>query len=85
LFSSSHIEIQNFYKAGDILSTETDLAQRFNVNRHVLCRAVDELVSDGFVVRRHGKGIFVLAPTIDHAITPCTRFTETLEAPNLTT
>lgn len=79
------LDIQNYYKAGDILPTEGDLAQRFNVNRHTLRRAVDELVSDGLVVRRHGKGVFVLEPTIDYAITPCTRFTETLEALGLTT
>jgi GntR family phosphonate transport system transcriptional regulator len=73
-------EIQNFYEAGDVLPTEADLAQRFNVNRHTLRRAVDGLVTEGMVVRRHGKGMYVLAPAIDYAIGPRTRFTETLEA-----
>ncbi|MBT3047616.1 MAG: phosphonate metabolism transcriptional regulator PhnF [Candidatus Thiodiazotropha sp.] len=78
-------EIQNFYEAGDVLPTEADLAQRFNVNRHTLRRAVDELVAEGLVVRRHGKGVYVLAPAIDYAINPQTRFTETLEALGVTT
>lgn len=78
-------EIQNLYKAGDVLPAEADLAQRFKVNRHTLRRAVDELVADGLVVRRHGKGVFVLEPTIDYAIKPGTRVTETLEALGLTT
>ncbi|MGD8912301.1 MAG: phosphonate metabolism transcriptional regulator PhnF [Candidatus Thiodiazotropha sp.] len=78
-------EIQGFYEAGDVLPTEADLAQRFNVNRHTLRRAVDELVNEGMVVRRHGKGVYVLAPTIDYAIGPHTRFTETLEALGVTT
>ncbi|MES9991419.1 MAG: phosphonate metabolism transcriptional regulator PhnF [Candidatus Thiodiazotropha sp.] len=78
-------EIQNFYDAGDVLPSEAELAQRFNVNRHTLRRAVDELVAEGLVVRRHGKGVYVLAPAIDYAINPRTRFTETLEALGVTT
>jgi DNA-binding GntR family transcriptional regulator len=31
-------EIQNFYKAGDLLPSAIDLAQRFKVNRHTLRR-----------------------------------------------
>lgn len=73
-------ELQNLYKAGDQLPAEAELAARFQVNRHTLRRAVDELVADGLVSRRHGKGIYVLAPTIDYAIGSHTRFTETLEA-----
>ncbi|MES9971172.1 MAG: phosphonate metabolism transcriptional regulator PhnF [Candidatus Thiodiazotropha sp.] len=78
-------EIQNFYQAGDVLPTEAELAKRFNVNRHTLRRAVDELVTEGMVVRRHGKGVYVLAPAIDYAIGPRTRFTETLEALGVST
>ncbi|NJN45359.1 MAG: phosphonate metabolism transcriptional regulator PhnF [Candidatus Competibacteraceae bacterium] len=79
------LEIQNFYKAGDVLPSETELAQRFGVNRHTLRHAVDELVADGLVVRQHGKGVFVLEPTIAYTIGPRTRFTETLEALGVTT
>jgi GntR family phosphonate transport system transcriptional regulator len=78
-------EIQNLYRAGDALPAETDLAHRFNVNRHTLRRAVDELVVEGYVERRHGKGVYVLVPTIEYTIGPRTRFTETLEALGVTT
>jgi GntR family phosphonate transport system transcriptional regulator len=78
-------EIQDLYKAGDVLPSETDLALRFNVNRHTLRRSIDELVSDGLVVRHHGKGVYVLAPAIDYAIGTQTRFTETLEAQGVKT
>lgn len=74
------LEIQNLYKAGDPLPSEADLAARFNVNRHTLRRAVDDLVSDGLVVRRHGIGIYVLTPAIDYAIGSRTSFTAALEA-----
>ena len=78
-------EVQNLYKAGDILPTEAELAKRYNVNRHTLRRAVDELVEDGLVIRQHGKGTFVLAPTIDYVIGANTRFTENLESLGVTT
>jgi len=73
-------EIRNLYKAGDALPSESELAERFGVNRHTLRRAVDELVADGLVERYHGKGVFVLEPAIDYAIGRATRFTENLES-----
>lgn len=72
-------EIQDYYKAGDQLPSESDLAYRYQVNRHTLRRAVDELVNDGVVIRRHGKGMFILTPSIDYHISTRTSFTETLE------
>lgn len=73
-------EVQDLYKAGDALPSENELAQRFGVNRHTLRRAIDELITDGLVERRHGKGVFVLEPAINYAIGSSTRFTETLQS-----
>ena len=73
-------EIQGLYKAGDSLPAENELALRFGVNRHTLRHAIDELVTDGLVERRHGKGVFVLEPTIKYSIGSTTRFTETLQS-----
>ena len=73
-------EIQELYSAGDILPAETELAERFGVNRHTLRRAIDELVLDGLVERYHGKGVFVLESSINYSINSNTRFTETLES-----
>ena len=71
---SLSMEIQDLYKAGDQLPPEGVLAQRFNVNRHTLRRAIDELVQKGIVVRRHGKGVFVVSSSIDYSINSQTRF-----------
>lgn len=43
------------------LPTEAELARHYGVARMTLRRAVDDLVRDGFVVRRQGVGIFVSA------------------------
>lgn len=71
-------EIQDLYKAGELLPPEKELAMRFGVNRHTLRRAIDELVADGIVERQHGKGVFILEPAICYSIGSKTRFTETL-------
>ena len=62
-----------------MLPSEARLACRFSVNRHTLRRAIDELVADGLLERRHGVGTFLLNPLIDYRIQGNTRFTETLE------
>lgn len=78
-------EIRCLYKANDALPTEAELAQRFRVNRHTLRRAIDEMVAEGFVERRHGKGVFVLEPAINYTIGRTTRFTATLQSQGRTT
>ncbi|MGC8491850.1 MAG: GntR family transcriptional regulator [Syntrophobacteraceae bacterium] len=70
-------EILQHYRLGDCLPAEPQLAERFAVNRHTLRRAVDVLVAEGIVQRRHGRGTFVTAP-LQYPITQGTRFTENL-------
>ena len=48
------LELRNGYRCGDYLPPEQQLADRFQVNRHTLRRAVDELVERGWVDRRVG-------------------------------
>ena len=78
-------EIQKFYKAGDCLPSEQELADRFGVNRHTVRRAIEQLMENGLVERQHGKGTFVLDLPLDYAIGKITRFTETLESVGKTT
>ncbi len=52
-------EIENRLKLGDALPSEPELEKRFKVSRITIRRALDELVSEGFVVRQQGRGTFV--------------------------
>jgi GntR family transcriptional regulator len=49
---------------GDALPPERTLAPRFGVSRMTLRRAVEELVREGRLTRRHGAGTFVAEPKI---------------------
>jgi GntR family phosphonate transport system transcriptional regulator len=77
-------EIASTMAPGDSLASETELAARFGVNRHTLRRAVDELVADGLLERRHGSGTFVLDWLMDYMLGRGTRFTQAFEALGMT-
>ncbi|MBM3536966.1 MAG: GntR family transcriptional regulator [Alphaproteobacteria bacterium] len=47
------------YVDNDLVPTEQELTQRFGVSRITAKRALDELASEGLVVRRRGKGTTV--------------------------
>lgn len=71
-------ELGERYRPGDWLPAEDQLADRFQVNRHTLRRAVEALQEEGLVLRQQGRGTMVLAPAIDYGIHGQTRFTETI-------
>lgn len=54
------------YRPGDRLPTEPELAARHGVSRITARQAVMQLVREGLVVRRQGKGSFVAEPPVHH-------------------
>lgn len=61
---------------GQRLPNETQLAERFGVNRHTLRQAMQALMREGFVQVRHGSGTFVRELVLDYALQRRTRLTE---------
>ncbi|MGD9891351.1 MAG: GntR family transcriptional regulator [Dehalococcoidia bacterium] len=51
------------YQTGDRLPSESELCAGFGISRTTVRYAVDRLVSDGYVYRKHGKGTFVARPS----------------------
>lgn len=47
------------WRPGELLPPESRLAERFNVSIGTLRKAIDKLVADRILVRRHGRGTFV--------------------------
>ncbi|MEB3337731.1 MAG: phosphonate metabolism transcriptional regulator PhnF [Leptolyngbyaceae bacterium] len=68
------------YQAGEQIPTEAQLAQRFNVNRHTLRRAIGLLKEEGLLRVDQGRGTFVANPLIRYPIGQRVRYNETLKA-----
>ncbi|HEY4018875.1 MAG TPA: GntR family transcriptional regulator [Pseudonocardiaceae bacterium] len=49
---------------GDAIPSERQLSAELGVSRPTLRGAVDDLVRDGVLVRRHGQGVFVATPKV---------------------
>lgn len=63
-------------KADEAIPTERDLAQRFDVSRITVRKAIDGLVDEGMVSRRRGAGTFVTAPRVEKSFSKLSSFTE---------
>jgi GntR family transcriptional regulator len=51
------------WKPGEMIPSEMELAQRFNVSQGTVRKAIDALAAEFIVVRRQGKGTFVATHT----------------------
>lgn len=47
------------WRPGQVIPSEHELAQRFNVSQGTVRKAVDEMAADNLLVRKQGKGTFV--------------------------
>jgi GntR family transcriptional regulator len=72
---------------GDALPAERDLADYAHVSRVTVRKAVDDLVRDGLLTRRHGSGTFVVKPMsrVEQPLTRLTSFTEDMTRRGLAT
>ncbi|MGE5483521.1 MAG: GntR family transcriptional regulator [Ignavibacteriales bacterium] len=70
-------------KPGDQISPETVLTAEYGVSRMTVRQAVLELVNEGLLYRKRGKGTFVAAPKITRGLARLTSFTEDMEARGL--
>ena len=47
------------WRPGEVIPSETELAQRFSVSQGTVRKAIDEMAADNLLIRRQGKGTFV--------------------------
>src|SRR5260370_38138540 len=55
---------------GGRLPTEAQLSQRFDVNRHTVRRALEEMSRNGLVRVEQGRGSFVAEDLLDYTLGP---------------
>src|ERR1700686_1630578 len=75
---------QGVLKLGERLPTEAQLAERYNVNRHTIRRALEELGDARIIRTEHGRGSFVAEDVLDYRIGKRPRFNEWVRGANRT-
>ncbi|CRF34950.1 transcriptional regulator [Brachyspira suanatina] len=65
----------SYYKNGDCIPTEYELAKQFNVSRLTVRHATDNLVAKGFLVRTRGSGTYIAKSNIISRSIPIKSFT----------
>lgn len=69
-------------KPGDLLPSERELIEQYNVSRITIRKAIDALVDHGLVYREQGRGTYVAAQKM-HGIVGFASFTEVMAARGL--
>ena len=72
-----------FWKPGDAIATESELASTYGVSVGTVRKAIDSLVADRILERAQGKGTFVCRPKFDSSLFRFFRF-EGLDGEQLT-
>jgi len=66
------------FSPDDALPSERLLAETLGISRVTARKAIDALVSDGLIVRRHGSGNYI-SPRLEQPLSRLTSFTEELK------
>ena len=69
------LDLMESLEVGDAIPSERQLSQDMKVSRLTIRAALDELVRDGYLDRRHGSGTYVTEPKISQPLT-LTSFSE---------
>ncbi len=67
-------------KPGEMIPSERELAETYEISRMTVRQAINNLVSDGYLVRKRGKGTFVAAKKIEQPLKGLTSFSEDMRA-----
>ena len=68
------------FKQGDLFATEKSLMERFNLSSTTVRRALHDLVHQGYLYRKVGKGTFVRRPYIEEPLGLLSSFFEEMAA-----
>lgn len=69
-------------QSGDLVPSENELKEKYNVSRMTARQALNNLVNDGYLYRHKGKGTFISQRKIEKNIHGVRSFTEEMAATN---
>ena len=55
---------KGIWKEGNLISSERELSERFLISRMTIRQALGELVQEGFLIKKKGKGTYVCRPKV---------------------
>ncbi len=67
------------YTPGDMIPSERELSEFYDVSRMTVRQAVTNMVNDGYLFREKGKGTFVAESKIEQPLQGMTSFTEDMK------
>ncbi|WP_070121784.1 GntR family transcriptional regulator [Bacillus marinisedimentorum] len=68
------------WKPGEMIPSERELSLKHGISRMTVRQAVNNLVGDGYLVRKRGKGTFVAVKKIEQALNGLTSFSEDMRS-----
>lgn len=66
------------FKVGDLIPSESELQEKYKVSRITIRRAIQELVQEGHLYTKQGKGTFVSRPKVSQELNLITSWAETM-------
>jgi GntR family transcriptional regulator len=70
-------------KPGDLIPSENELQQVYNISRNTVKKALDDLVQEGILNRIQGKGTFVSMPKIEQSLSGFYSFSKVIQSKGL--
>lgn len=71
------------WKPGDLIPSENELQQVYNISRNTVKKALDDLVQEGILNRIQGRGTFVSMPKIEQSLSGFYSFSKVLKSKGL--
>ncbi|WNS79238.1 GntR family transcriptional regulator [Domibacillus sp. DTU_2020_1001157_1_SI_ALB_TIR_016] len=72
------------FQQGDKIPTEVELSEQYNISRITVRKAVEEMVKEGYLIKKQGKGTFVNNLKIDRKVEHVMSFSAACESKGLT-
>ncbi|SDJ26351.1 GntR family transcriptional regulator [Salimicrobium halophilum] len=67
------------WKVNELIPSERELTDHLAISRMTVRHAINDLVSEGVLYRKRGKGTYVARPKINQGLTKLSSFTEDME------